>query len=208
MAEQRRDDRQLVKRMRALVDEGALGTGPRLGRAQAEDGGSDLGLSYSRRAIELGRPLRPSERREVRRQVLDAHVGANPGQRRPTLRERFERMTPAERQAAIASARDPEARGYLEQLADDVDAIDAQAEFEFQQGLEDEYLAAVEDEPEPEWATEWTPGMSPAEVAATEHDAAIGDPWGSAQAALADDELAEHGAYYLEGYGGDDEEAA
>ena len=162
-------------------------------RAAVEDGGTDLALARAAAAAEAGRPLRGTERREVRREVMAAHTAAQPQQRRPSLRERLERMTEPERLAAVEKVTPgTRERAYMEHLVRSIEEVEYDADLLAAQQNEEAWLAAQDDEPEPsqgsEWTPEWTPGLSPAEALEVEHDAAIADPWGSAQASLAAEE--------------------
>ena len=86
-------------------------------RAAVEDGGTDLALARAAAAAEAGRPLRGTERRAVRHEVMAAHAAAQPQQRRPSLRERLEGMTESERFAAVAKVTPgTRERAYMEHL--------------------------------------------------------------------------------------------
>src|SRR5690348_1955069 len=102
MAGQRRSERDLVAAMKKHVTIESPTAGH---RAAVEDGGTDLAEARARAAVAAGRPLRGTEKREVRQQVLAQHAGARPaaGGRRPSIRERLEAMNEDQRDAVIAS---------------------------------------------------------------------------------------------------------
>jgi hypothetical protein len=157
----------------------------------AFDAGIELGVKRATEAVVAGRPLSLTERRTVRRDVLARQAEAQPQAKRPSIRERLERMTSEERLAAVASIRDPEAAAYAERIRIDVEEIDADAEYLVALEREESWLGEHEDEEDIEPADEladWSPGMSPAEARVAEHEAAVADPWGSAQASLAAEE--------------------
>ena len=148
-----------------------------------EDGGSDLAIARAEAAVAAGRPLRGTERRAVRHEVMAAHAAAQPQKRRPRLREHLESLTEAERLAAVEKVTPgTRERAYMERLVESIAEVEYDAELLAAQQNEEAWLAAEDDdEPEPEW----TPGLNPAEARALEHEVAVADPWGSAQASLA-----------------------
>ncbi|MFL5934982.1 MAG: hypothetical protein ACJ75Q_00555 [Gaiellaceae bacterium] len=97
------------------------------------DGAADLATAKAQAAVAKGRPLKLHERREVRREELERQGSGQPAgqpqRRRPSIRERLEAMSPGERDAAVASVRDPEVRAYVAGLRDDVERLDAEAEY-------------------------------------------------------------------------------
>lgn len=191
MAPPRKSHADLVAAMREHVTIETQQGGPV--RAAVEDGGTDLALARAAAAAEAGRPLRGTERRAVRHEVMAAHAAAQPQQRRPSLRERLEGMTESERFAAVAKVTPgTRERAYMEHLVRSIEEIDAEAEYIAAVQNEEAWLAAQDDEAElpqeSEWTPEWTPGLSPAEALEVEHEASVGDSWGSAQASLAAEE--------------------
>jgi hypothetical protein len=92
------------------ADEDRLPRGPQRQRGDTTavvrdpifDGAADLAIGKASAAVELGRPLKPSERRQVRREVLGQQAGqhaAGQSQRRtPTIDKYLERLSERQRE--------------------------------------------------------------------------------------------------------------
>jgi hypothetical protein len=157
----------------------------------ALDGGAELATKRSATAVELGRPLRPSERRKLRRehreQAGKPPAGQSAGQRRPDIAARLEPLSPAERDRVIESmAGDPEVQAFVIRKRAELEEAEEEAEYLLAVEREEAALQNIADEEEFDWETLDTVEVEPDE----------GEPWGAGltapeQQALRDLEAAE-----------------
>jgi hypothetical protein len=154
--------------MREFVDAGALAAPHNpSGYDPVMDGGAEIATARATAAIEAGRPLRPTERREVRRTVLAEQAGAQPAgqpqRRRPSVREWLEAMSPEQRAEFEFTERfqqlSEQAQAHVLRVRESVDAVEEEAEYRHQLYLEDEAVSEHQAniEPEGEWAEEEEP---------------------------------------------------
>lgn len=141
-AEERRQHRteRAAKWKAAVAESMDLGrgwTGPGRGR-DPFDAGVELATKQATAAREAGRPLRPSERREVRREVLAQQAGTKPaGQaRRPTIDEYLESLSERQRdeieQSDWFQNLDERHRADVRRRVDALAQVEEEAEYEFQ----------------------------------------------------------------------------
>jgi hypothetical protein len=150
----RKSHRDLVAAIRDRIE---ITTPTAPARSAIEDGGAEVAEARARASIELGRPLRPSEARQVRAQVRKAHAAgpeaAQPG--RPTVDEWLERLSPGERATIEQSERFAQlsetAQNYVLRRREALEDVDEQAEWLAAQQLEDERLAELGDDEEFDW---------------------------------------------------------
>jgi hypothetical protein len=125
------------------------------------DAGAELATKMATAAVQAGRPLRPTERREVRRRSLDAQAGKRPvGQAssKPSLRDRLERMAPSERYEVLNSIQGDRERAYIECLVASIAEVEEEVEYEHARWLEEQQLGAYQDE---EPSTYWPEDSAP-----------------------------------------------
>lgn len=128
------------------------------GASRVLDGAEELATKRATAAVEAGRPLRPNERREVRRQVLGDQAGQRSAQaaksKRPTIRERLEAMDWEARAEVVESIKDPKVKAYVARIAADVDQIEEEAEYRAAVESEERSLHNLEaEEEEFDWAS-------------------------------------------------------
>ena len=159
MPGQRKSQRDLEKSMRGLLDQGLLRTPAGPGRSMVEDGGSDLAVARAEAAVAAGRPLRPTERREIRHDVFgrQAPAGQQPAAK-PTLRQRLEAKSPAERRAVLAGIKGEREHAHIARTIASIENVEADADFLHAQWLEEQALANDEDAmPQRYWPEEPEP---------------------------------------------------
>jgi hypothetical protein len=158
------------------------------------DAGAELATKRVTAAVELGRPLRPSERRQVRREVLAEQAGAQPAgqsqRRRPTIDEYLESLSERQRdeieQTDWFRGLDERHRADVRRRVDALAQVEEEAEYEFQIWKEQRSLANIADaDDDVDWAaaaseetiaaaaeTAWSDGLTAAEQRAAEDIAA------------------------------------
>jgi hypothetical protein len=117
------------------------------------DGGAELATARATAALEAGRPLRPSERRQVRREVLGQPAGQQAdgqSQRRgPTIDEYLESLSERQRdeieQSDWFQNLDERHQADVRRRLAVLEEVEAEAEYEFAVWKEEQELAAQED---------------------------------------------------------------
>jgi hypothetical protein len=148
------------------------------------DAGAELATKRATAAVELGRPLRPSERRQVRREVLARQAGTKPaGQsRRPTIDEYLVSLSERQRdeieQTDWFRGLDERHQADVRRRVDALAQVEEEAEYEFQIWKEQRSLANIadDDDDDVDWAaaaseetiasaaeTAWSDGLTEAE---------------------------------------------
>jgi hypothetical protein len=166
-AAQARRDRRAAKAARlreVALDSLDVGRGAWTGPGRAADvvdAGVELATKQATAAVEVGRPLRPTERRQLRRETLDAQAGKRPvGQAssKPSLRDRLERMAPSERYEVLNSIQGDRERAYVEGLVASIAEVEEEVEYKHATWLEEQQLAAYEEaEPSTYWPEDSAP---------------------------------------------------
>jgi hypothetical protein len=156
----------------------------------ALDGGAELATRRSAAAVELGRPLRGSEARKLKRQFRQERAGEQPagqpaGKRKPDIAARLEPLSPAQRDRVIESmAGDPEVQAFVIRKRAELEEIELEAEYQVALEREEAALQNIAGDEAFDWERLDTVEPEPAE------------PWGAGltldeQIALRDVEAAE-----------------
>jgi len=120
------------------------------GASRVLDGAEELATRRATAAVELGRPLRPNERRQIRRETLEQ--GQQQQRRRPTIDEYLERLTQRQRdeidQSAWFQNLDERHQADVHRRLAVLEQIEEEAEYRVARDLEEQALLEEEDQDE------------------------------------------------------------